>query len=212
MRSFLPSLALASAAGLLAFAVVATAQKDAEPTVPSWRVPKGDVARGAGRAQVCLTCHGVNGAPSDPPAPKLRRQRTSYIFKALQEYRSGERKSDIMQPFAQELSDQDMRDLAVYLSGELLDVPPKAHSELPIYRRIARECAWCHGETGIGEFEGMPVLTGQDPTYIAHALSAYRDGARTSPIMRSVVKDLPAQEDAALADYYSRHEWLERNK
>lgn len=215
MKRLIPILALAGAAGLSAYAFMAAAQKRtgaATSALGSWRVPAGSPERGKEIAQVCLTCHATESPATDPPAPKLTRQRASYIFWALAEYRSGERKSDLMQPFAQQLSEQDMRDVAVYLAGELLDKPPVAHTELPIYRRISRDCTWCHGETGIGEFEGMPVLTGQDPGYIAHALRGYRDGSRTSPIMRSVVKHLPAGEDAALADYYAKHDWLEHSK
>lgn len=218
MKQFGPVIALAGAACLFVCAVVAGAQQSpkatklAKPAASSWRVPAGDPVRGAQLAVTCLACHGANGGPTDPPAPKLQRQRVSYVFKALQEYRAGERKSELMQPIVQLLSDQNMRDLAVYLAGDLLDKPPRANTALPIYRRLSRDCTWCHGETGIGEFEGMPVLTGQDPKYIEHALSAYRDGTRASPIMRGVVKELPVREDGALAAYYSGYDWLEYNK
>jgi len=204
--------ALLASGALCCAAMLAAAQNHAgapPAAASSWRVPLGNAQRGAELAQTCLTCHGEDAPRSDPPAPKLRHQRASYIFAALLEYRSGARKSDLMEPMAQGLSDQDARDLAVYLSGDMFDRPPRARTDLPAYRRVAQECTWCHGETGIGEFEGMPVLTGQDPAYVAHALRAYREGTRTNPIMRSVVRDLAPGEEQALADYYAAHEWLE---
>jgi hypothetical protein len=46
--------------------------------------------------------------------PKLGGQHESYIVKALQEYRSGERSHPSMRAIAGTLSDQDMADLAAY--------------------------------------------------------------------------------------------------
>lgn len=201
---------------LLAVGVIlsaAAAQTNAPDQWPSWRAPQADPARGKELAQVCLTCHVSNSPQDDPPAPKLHRQRQSYLFFALLEYRDGARKSDIMTPFSAELSDQDARDLAAYLSGEMLDVPPKARVDLPIYEKTAKECIWCHGETGIGEFEGMPVVTGQDPEYLALALREYRTGLRTGePAMEAVAKNLTDAEIDQLAAYYAAHDWLEHSE
>lgn len=189
---------------------MAAAQNAVSSGWPSWRNPAPDPARGEELAQVCLTCHVANSPQIDPPAPKLHRQRQSYVFFALLEYRDGKRQSEIMAPFAGELSDQDARDLAAYLSGDMHDVPPRARTDLPIYGRTASECTWCHGETGIGEFEGMPVLTGQDPAYLELALKEYRAGLRTGePAMLTVAKDLTDAEISQLAEYYAAHDWLE---
>jgi len=213
MKQPLAIAGLLASGGLFLAALVASAQNRPAATPPaptSWRVPLGVAERGAVLAQTCLACHGEDAPAMDPAPPRLRHQRASYIYAALLEYRDGARKSDLMEPAAQALSDQDARDLAVYLSGEMLDQPPRARSDLAIHRRVLQQCTWCHGETGIGEFEGMPVLTGQDPAYIVHALRAYRDGSRTSPIMRGVVRDIAPGEEAALADYYAAHDWLEK--
>lgn len=200
------SIALASIALLLA---AAADEISPQPSRLSWRVPAGDPTRGAELAQPCLGCHGENAAITDPPAPKLRHQRHSYMFFALLEYRDGQRKSEIMGPEAKGLSDQDARDLTAYLAGDMLDRPPKARRDMAIYVRTARECIFCHGETGIGEYEGMPVLTGQDPVYLQNAFSAYRDGRRTDPTMTAVVRDIAPEDDGALAEYYAAHDWLE---
>jgi len=207
-------LALAGSGALLLFALAGAARDASVRYEPpgSWRVPAGDPSRGAQLAQTCLACHGADATPTDPPAPRLLHQRPSYFFTALTEYRDGRRSSSYMEPVAKGLSDQDIRDLAAYLLGDMLDRPPRAHTEMPIYRRTTRDCTWCHGETGIGEMEGLPVLAGQEPAYLVHALEAYRSGARTSPVMRGVVRDIAPQDDRAFADYYGRHAWLERNK
>lgn len=207
-RNVLAGCLVVAAAAALTGSLAASDQP-AEP-LPSWRSPAPDPARGAELAQVCLTCHVANSPQQNPPAPKLRHQRQSYLFFALLEYRDGKRQSDIMAPFASQLSDQDARDLAAYLSGAMHDTPPKARTDMPIYARTTSDCTWCHGETGIGEFESMPVLTGQDPAYLAAALKEYRAGLRTGePAMLAIAGDLTDAEIEQLAQYYAAHDWLE---
>lgn len=203
---------LGAAAGALAL-VAATAADDGspQPTKISWRAPAGDAQRGEQLAVTCLTCHAAASPPTDPVAPKLHRQRHSYMFFALAGLRDGGRESAIMSPMVEGLSDQDLRDLSAYLSGDLLDRPPDASLDHPFYRKAATDCTWCHGETGIGEFEGMPVLAGQDASYLAAALEEYRTGARKDPTMRAVAARLSAEDMKGLAEYYASHEWLERH-
>lgn len=198
--------------GIAAWQGVA-AQGDPPPEIrPSWRTPAGDPDRGRELAVACLQCHGDNPAITEPVAPRLNRQRSSALFFALLDYREGRRTDPTMTGMAAGLSDQDARDLAAALAGEMLDRPPTALIDHPAYAQVARECLWCHGETGIGEFEGMPVLTGQDAAYLARALAGYRDGSRTNPIMTGIAATLTDEQIAQLADYYAGHAWLERNQ
>jgi cytochrome c553 len=206
-----------AAAALLLLGVggMAAGEKGPQPAQPSWRVPLGDVGRGAALAAPCLGCHGAEpaaaeGLPQVPP--KIHRQRQSYLFLAMREYREGVRKNEIMEPFAEGLSDQDMRDLAAYFAQGFPDRPPEAKTALPGYAVTNRECGLCHGETGVGELEGMPVLTGQDPAYLAHALRAYRSGERSDPTMRRVAQAIPPDQDEAVAAFYGTHVWLEHGK
>jgi cytochrome c553 len=206
------ALALSLGAGALALVAAAAADNRApQATRISWRTPTGDANRGEQLAATCLTCHSVDSPPTDPVAPKLHRQRQSYLFFALAELRDGGRESAIMGPMVEGLRDQDLRDLSVYLSGQLLDRPPDANVSQPFYKKAARDCSWCHGETGIGEFEGMPVLAGQDASYLAAALEEYRTGVRTDPTMRAVAAKLSAADAKGLAEYYASHQWLERH-
>lgn len=204
-------LGLSLAAGALALVAAAVAEDAPQPTRISWRTPAGDAARGEQLAVTCLTCHSAASPLTDPVAPKLLRQRQSYMFFALAGLRDGGRESAIMGPMVEGLSDQDLRDLSTYLSGKLLDRPPDANVAHPFYRKAATECTWCHGETGIGEFEGMPVLAGQDASYLAAAIEEYRAGVRKDPAMRAVAAKLGAEDAEGLAEYYASHQWLERH-
>ena len=86
-------------------------------------VAGGDAAKGKEKAAICSACHGADGnTPLTPDYPKLASQPADFLEKALRDYKSGKRKNPLMGPQAQNLSKQDMKDLAAYyskLSGDL---------------------------------------------------------------------------------------------
>lgn len=201
--------------GASLLAVTAVAQNDGAPSnKPSWRVPAGDMKRGEAIALTCLSCHGENPTVKvDTTPPKLYRQRASAIFAALLDYKSGVRKNEYMTRFAQGLSEQDMRDVAVYFQQDFPDTPPEVDVTFPGYEKTIYACGTCHGEGGIGELEGMQVLTGQDPAYIESAFAEYQNGSRTEPTMAAIAKGYTPQQAAVFARYYgSAFNWLERAK
>ena len=77
----------------------------------------GDVAAGKKKALLCQTCHGMDGLSKLPEAPNLAGQVEIYLVKALGDYKSGERKNDMMSVVAPELSDKDIADLAAFYAG-----------------------------------------------------------------------------------------------
>jgi cytochrome c553 len=76
----------------------------------------------AGRAkakQVCAACHGEDGNKAlQPDYPVLAGQHGDYLFKALRDYKSGARKNAVMQAQVQNLSRQDLKDLAEYFAAQ----------------------------------------------------------------------------------------------
>ncbi|NND93179.1 MAG: cytochrome c [Granulosicoccus sp.] len=64
-------------------------------------------------------------------------------------------------------------------------------------------CAACHGEQGVSEIPTNPVLAGQYPSYIEHALKSYRDGTRQNAIMAGFAAALSDQDIADLAAYFA---------
>lgn len=81
---------------------------------------EGDAARGEVRGETCLGCHGVESYTNVYPTykvPKLGGQHPEYIVAALKGYRSGERTHTTMEAQAAGLSDQDMEDIAAYLTS-----------------------------------------------------------------------------------------------
>ena len=76
----------------------------------------GDAESGKAKAQVCVSCHGAEGASTQPQFPHLAGQHHDYIVRTLKDYKSGARDNAIMKGFAVNLSVQDMQDLAAYFS------------------------------------------------------------------------------------------------
>jgi cytochrome c553 len=69
-------------------------------------------------AQTCAACHGPDGVGILPEYPVLAGQHADYIERALGDYRSGKRQNAIMNGFAGQLTDADIKALAAFFSAQ----------------------------------------------------------------------------------------------
>ncbi len=79
----------------------------------------GNPQNGKKLVYTCAGCHGIVGYKNAYPnyhVPKIGGQSEKYLVAALTEYRTGERKHPTMQAQATSFSDQDIADIASYLS------------------------------------------------------------------------------------------------
>jgi cytochrome c553 len=79
----------------------------------------GDAGAGKAKASTCMGCHGIKSYNNVYPTyhvPKLGGQSEEYIASALKEYRDGNRSHKTMHAQAASLSDQDIADIAAYIS------------------------------------------------------------------------------------------------
>lgn len=80
----------------------------------------GNKAAGRTLVYTCAGCHGVPGysnAYPNYPVPKIAGQNEQYIINALNEYKHGGRSYPTMVAQAQSLSEQNIEDIAAYLSS-----------------------------------------------------------------------------------------------
>lgn len=98
MKSFLVALTLISSSISLSFAQ--------------------DAAKGAELYKQCIVCHGDKGDGNPAQkAPRIAGQHDWYILKQIQDIKAGvTRKNPVMLPIVNKLSEQDMKDLAAYIS------------------------------------------------------------------------------------------------
>ena len=116
--TFAASLVLAS------LPMLATAQDAASegttPATSTAATTAGDAARGRQLVYTCQGCHGVEGYKNAYPnyhVPKIGGQTESYLVAALTAYSKGERRHPTMQAQAESFSDQDIADIAAFLSS-----------------------------------------------------------------------------------------------
>ena len=179
-------------------------------------IAQGDPAAGQAKSALCATCHGVDGNSELAANPKIAGQNYKYIFKQLQDYKSGARANATMSAMVAALSEQDMMDIAAWFSSQKVTLLGANLDELELGERIYRAgvkelsvaaCSACHSPTGGGNGPaGFPSLSGQHPEYTLMQLKAFRAGERqndSSAMMRSVVERLTDSELSALANYVS---------
>jgi len=168
------------------------------------------IGRGATLAQRCAICHGPQGV-SDANSPNLAGQFAAVTYKELNDFKTGARVNVIMTPFAVNMTNQDMLDVAAYYS--YLPRVPSSHADAKIpaplivttgapMRNIA-PCGSCHGD--IDTKAGSPWLGGQSAVYIKAQLHAFASGTRHNDIsqqMRNIARQMTAEEIDQVAHYY----------
>jgi cytochrome c553 len=108
MQGYASTLTDAERADLAAFfASVPSANPVAEP-----------VGAPPAKADACVACHGRSGEGTMDEYPNIGGQHADYLAQVLNDYRLGKRKSPLMQPFAQQLSREDIAALAAFFSKQ----------------------------------------------------------------------------------------------
>lgn len=77
----------------------------------------GNPELGRAKSAACVACHGEDGMGTAPNFPVLAGQYADYLVHALKQYRSGERDNVLMAPWAANLSDADIADLAAHFAA-----------------------------------------------------------------------------------------------
>jgi cytochrome c553 len=112
--------------------------------------------------------------------PLLEGQPKAAFIAQWRAFRERERTAPVMVSLAQELSEQDVNDLAEYYAALL---PPRApeSSASDTGRALAERlrCADCHGPALQGTNTGAPRLAGQKARYTAWSLQLMRSGSRS---------------------------------
>ncbi|MDE0002588.1 MAG: cytochrome c [Rhodospirillaceae bacterium] len=84
---------------------------------PAIAAEGGDVAAGKAKAGLCAACHGPKGISVNPLWPSLAGQQRAYLAASIRAFRDGVRVEATMQPFVQNLTEQDVEDLAAFYAS-----------------------------------------------------------------------------------------------
>jgi cytochrome c553 len=160
---------------------------------------RGDLAGGAEKTTVCVACHGPSGNSIVPQFPSLASQRADYLYHRLVAFKAVNPKdpnyaSSPMPALVQNLSDQDMRNIAAYFAAQapIAPVPPPAAAVdgrgQALYSggdpaRGVPPCQGCHGAGALGgpveygnQYLAFPLLRGQHAAYLVSRLTNFRNG------------------------------------
>src|ERR1700744_3572705 len=157
--------------------------------------------------EACAACHNADGISAIEDIPSLAGQTDRYVQWQLVYFRSGTRKSEIMNPVAEALSNEDIRDLGAYVA-QLPAPEPATPSHPDLVEKgaaLARQnrCSACHGE----KLEGNGAaarLSGQREDYLLKALQDFKAGKRVGggmAAMADVTYPLSQDDLPALAAY-----------
>jgi cytochrome c553 len=140
----------------------------------------GDPAAGERLAAArCASCH-ASAEPIHATLPLLEGQPKAAFIAQWRAFRERKRTAPAMVSLAEELSEQDVTDLAEYYAALL---PPRApaSSGSDTGRALANRlrCAECHGQAMQGTDAGASRLAGQKARYIVWALQSMRGGTRS---------------------------------
>jgi len=168
---------------------------------------EGDVAAGRKLATAdCASCHGAKGISPNDTWPNLAGQNAAYLVRITSAYKSGDQQDVMMTPLAKALSDQDIRNLAAYYAElSCAEGAPATADRAAVEagKALAKNCAACHGETGVGANAAWPNFAGQKAGYLVNVLKAFRGGLRKDPMMAGVVRGLSDTDINNLAAYYA---------
>ncbi|WP_270935110.1 c-type cytochrome [Falsiroseomonas oryzae] len=173
-----------------------------------------DARRGADlAAHLCVNCHGADGRSQTQGVPSLAGQQTEFITLQLILFREGIRQVPAMTPFAANLPDRDIEDLAAFFAslpaGPPDDREPRDAARFAAGQALSgpRNCAVCHMPNYAGRNQ-VPRLTGQREDFLAQTLKDYRDGRRigADPQMNGAVAGLSDADLIALAHYLAQHD------
>ena len=176
---------------------------------------EGDPAVGEEKAATCVACHGQAGNSAAPLFPKLAGQVSKYLDLQLHLIKTQERPVPQMMGILDNMSDQDLADLAAYFQTTQPAPAAAKPDTIELGEQLYRSgnaakgvpaCSGCHNPVGKGNIPaGFPRLAGQHTDYIKTQLLAYRNGERTAgpyaAMMQGVAANLSDKEIAALSNY-----------
>ena len=169
--------------------------------------------------ELCAGCHGENGqGGADGEYPRLAGLPAKYLAKQMRAFKSGERESIAMAPYAddRELPEQDLLDISIFLAEiELPSQMPVIDQNLDSYEKLLiagrvfnvptipgdvtagqelynSQCKKCHGSSTAGR-GSVAGLVGQYSDYLRMQIDQFMNGKRKNKVMDKYLNDVDPQ-------------------
>jgi len=174
----------------------------------------GDATAGQGKTAVCTACHNADGNSVVGNFPKLAGQGEKYLLKQLTDIKGGVRSVPEMTGLLDNLTDQDLADIAAYFASKKVQLGQAAADQVEAGQKIWRAgvaekgvaaCTACHGPNGKGiGSAAYPSLSGQHAQYIESTLKKFASGERSNDpasMMRDIAAKMSEAEMQSVAQY-----------
>ena len=166
---------------------------------------------GAPQALVCSACHGFAGQSQSNTMPILAGMAPWYFKKSIQDYAAGKRTSPEMEPYAKQVLQFGVDDVAAYFGAQKRTASPVKLDPAAVERgrAAAVQCTLCHGVSGKGDpAKGVPDLTGQPPGYLSNQMRLFKEDRRSPgdaqlKVIKALMLTIPDEQLADLAAYWS---------
>ncbi len=204
---------------IAALTFATTTNKAAQATKIMADASKGEIIYTKGlidkNVPACMNCHGANGNSGGGENPKLAGQHSGYIIKQMANFKDKtQRKHAVMSPIAMRLNEEDIANIAAYLSAQKIKVgASKTEQSINLGQKIYRggisetkvpACASCHSPNGAGIPSQYPRLGGQSYAYVKGQMQGFKNNTRNnSTIMSEIAIRMTDKEIEAVSDYIS---------
>jgi cytochrome c553 len=167
--------------------------------------------RGAIQSVTCAACHGQAGNSRSSAMPIIAGLERDYFKKQIEGYAGGKRLSPEMEPYAKQVLDLGVDDVAGYFAARKREPTPIQSPADAIARgsSAAAQCVICHGPQGQGDAaKVIPSLAGQAPGYLREQMLLFKldrrnPGDPSLAALKALMKTIPDETFADLAAYYS---------
>lgn len=174
----------------------------------SARACAADLEAGKQKAEtVCASCHSSAGQSKNPRAPSLAAQPVFYLHWQLILFRDRRRVDPEMSPFAANLSETEMADLAAYYNAQKPVAPasvPRNATKIAAGRAASERhhCVSCHAPNFGGQ-QYAPRLAGLSYEYLLRQLRGFKSQTRgeLDGTMTTAAQPLTEQDVDNLAHY-----------
>jgi cytochrome c553 len=167
--------------------------------------------RGALQSITCAACHGQAGNSRSSAMPIIAGQDAASLKKQIEDYAAGKRVSAEMEPYAKQVLNIGVDDVAAYFASRRREPTPITQPADAVARgrSAAAQCTVCHGSQGQGDpAKLIPSLAGQAPGYLREQMLLFKQDKRspgdpTLAALKALLKTIPDETLGDLAAYYS---------
>ena len=159
----------------------------------------------AEKIELCTSCHGEKGLPSDPDVPIIWGQEFYYLYVQLKDYKAGRRHNEIMTEMVAKLDKAEMRALAQHFSELPWPAIPFRSDESDRNKgetiATGGQCPQCHLDAYLGDSR-IPRLAGQQPRYLERTMLDLKNRVRkNAPDIGTLLRDNSDEDIRAMARF-----------